>query len=106
MKSDTLMTTKMSRGERSKREDIAKAARCSGEEAAIVYHGYELGEANCGNCGRAFPPENPKEVGRVWCSTYETGKHAMQFCRRWEHENEVAAGIAPDWAVPYTKERL
>ena len=107
MRSNTLTITKMSREQRAKREEIAKDARCQGEQDAVVYYGYELVYAECGNCGRAFPPENPKmEYKRVWCSKWGEQKHFVQFCRAWLHDTDFAAGIAPGWCAPYTKGRL
>lgn len=89
------------------RMELAKDARCQGEADAITHYNYEPGEAECSNCGQAFPPENPEQEGsRVWCSNWNEHQSAMYFCRAWLHETDFAAGIAPPWAKAYTRERL
>lgn len=88
------------------RRPLALKARCDGEADAIMYEGFEPGEAICGNCGWSFPPEDPQtEHYKVWCSPYKE-RSKSGFCRQWSHPNNVSAGISPPWCEPYTKERL
>lgn len=88
------------------RTDLAKRARCDGEQSAIVWHGYEPGDAECSNCGVAFPPERIEAEGeRIWCSHRTEEKGATEFCYAWKHTEDVRAGVAPQWAVKYTRER-
>lgn len=91
----------------SKQFDYAKRhSRCDGERDAMMFNGYKAKQAQCCNCGWAFPPElTAYGSTRIWCSHWTNEKRVNQFCRRWAHENNVAAGIAPAWAVKYTKER-
>jgi len=86
---------------------IAKNARCQGEEEAILWEDYEPGQADCGNCGHGFPPENIADTcKRVWCSNWGEEESVMYFCKAWKHPKNNAAGIAPKRAVPYTRERI
>jgi len=91
----------------SQRHDYAKQhSRCDGERDAMMFNGYRKRQARCGNCGWKFPPESPSQDDtHGWCSIWTTKKQVSQFCRRWAHNDDVRAGIAPEWAVKYTKER-
>lgn len=91
----------------SERFDYArKHSRCDGENGAIMFKEFQAGQAACGNCGWAFPPESPTLDGSaVWCSVWGNENQVDRFCRRWGHSDNVAAGAAPNWAVKYTKER-
>jgi hypothetical protein len=94
--------------ERTERVILAqKVARCEGEKAAIVWEGYGPGQAECGNCGHAFPPESVTDEGRrVYCANWESHASVMYFCRAWLHNSDHAAGVAPPWAKAYSKERI
>lgn len=89
------------------RKDLARHSRCDGEESAIVWYGFQRGEADCSCCGVAFPPEDLAAEGeRIWCAHWSEEKGAAEFCRAWKHTKDVSAGIAPPWAAKYTRERL
>ena len=91
----------------SQRFDYAKKhSRCDGENAAIMGNGFQSRQAVCGNCGWAFPPESQQLDGSaVWCSIWGNENQVDRFCRRWGHPDNTAAGVAPEWAVKYTRQR-
>ena len=85
---------------------LAHKARCDGERMAIEDRNYAPGEAICGNCGWAFPPQHTSADDKlVFCSWWMSHKKCERFCRCWAHEEDCSAGT-PVWCEAYTKRRL
>lgn len=90
-----------------KRLRLAGKARCDGEARAIEDFGYNLGDAECGNCGWSFLSEKEEdEKSRRYCSTYQSHKWQTDFCKQWGHVDASTTDAAPAWIKPGTKQRM
>ncbi len=69
------------------------------DEADALRHGLSKPEDNgCINCGWAYPPCAPEqEVSYRYCTSWESTKRIMYWCRKWRHFTTVSNGIWPEW---------